>query len=272
MTTGLQAGIFVGYDCRVLRRQSFTFNAKSLRAAQLLALGELSGVQIAKEIGCGYSTLWKWKNNAAFAFRVEQFRKQISEDIQSTSIARSEFRLGALQDRWSKLQQIVRERGASEQMKDVPGGTSGYLVHQVRSLGEGASADEYYFDAALAREMREIEKQAAQEAGQWVTRVDGRIEKNVTVKAEIDVKSSTRAIDLSKLNEEELLLLRKIREKATPNILARRIGGENSTVFTGVDTPEESAEDREVVAHELEDADDFGSVHDGPDDRRVVDD
>jgi hypothetical protein len=62
-----------------------------------------------------------------------------------------------------------------------PGGDTGLVVRQVKMIGSGAAAqlvEEYPVDVALLRaeldvmrELREHEKQAAQELGQWVDKV-----------------------------------------------------------------------------------------------------
>ncbi len=53
---------------------------------------------------------------------------------------------------------------------DAAGGASGLIVHQVKMIGRGEEAQivhEYVIDAGMLREMREHEKQAAMELGQW---------------------------------------------------------------------------------------------------------
>jgi hypothetical protein len=79
-------------------------------------------------------------------------------------------RVCALEDRWLRLQQVIVERAASAEMQRVPGGRTGLLTHAVKGIGAGENfqvVDAYDVDASLLREMREIEKQAAQEVGQW---------------------------------------------------------------------------------------------------------
>lgn len=56
-------------------------------------------------------------------------------------------------------------------MKDVPGGNTGLLVRTTKGIGSGDTfqiVDEYAVDTGLLRELREHEKQAAQELGQWI--------------------------------------------------------------------------------------------------------
>jgi hypothetical protein len=79
-------------------------------------------------------------------------------------------RLEALDRRHRKMSAVIEERAADPKMQDVPGGDTGLLVHRVKSIGKGKHSrtiDLYHVDAALLKEMREIEKQAAIETGQW---------------------------------------------------------------------------------------------------------
>lgn len=73
-------------------------------------------------------------------------------------------RIGALQDRWDRLQVVMTERAAD--MAGAPGGRSGLLVRQSRQLGEQI-IEEYKLDTGLLGEFRAHEKQVAQELGQW---------------------------------------------------------------------------------------------------------
>jgi hypothetical protein len=60
-------------------------------------------------------------------------------------------------------------------MKGVPGGTTGLLVRTYKTLGSGESqrvVEEFTVDVALLKELREHEKQAAQELGHWIAKSD----------------------------------------------------------------------------------------------------
>lgn len=56
----------------------------------------------------------------------------------------------------------------------MAGGKTGLIVHNVKGVGKGDDfqlIDLYEVDTGLLREMREHEKQAAQELGDWTERV-----------------------------------------------------------------------------------------------------
>ena len=72
------------------------------------------------------------------------------------------------------MKAVIEARAEATEMQDAAGGDTGLLAHTMKSIGAGPNAekvDEYTFDAALLRELREHEKQAAQELGQWVDKL-----------------------------------------------------------------------------------------------------
>ena len=59
-------------------------------------------------------------------------------------------------------------------VQDVAGGRTGLIVHNVKGVGKGDDfklIDVYEVDTSLLKEMREHEKQAAIEVGQWQEKV-----------------------------------------------------------------------------------------------------
>lgn len=65
---------------------------------------------------------------------------------------------------------LSRRKGAGAQ---VPGAATGLLARQVKIAGSGPNPqviEEYVVDVSLLRELRETQKQAAQELGHWAQR------------------------------------------------------------------------------------------------------
>ena len=150
--------------------QTWTWTKTRERAAQLVADGQQNDTQIAAALQIGGRTLDYWKVRPEFHARVEAHLAAFREKIRAEGIANRQNRVDALNDRWGKLHQIAQERGADPAMATIPGGTTGYLVHQVKQLGGGPSAqiiDEYVLDTGLLSELRANEQQAAKELGQW---------------------------------------------------------------------------------------------------------
>lgn len=90
--------------------------------------------------------------------------------IVARGIADKQNRVDALNDRWERMKQVIAERAESREYADAAGGETGLLVKTYKQVGSGENAqlvEEYAVDTGLLREMREHEKQAAQELGQW---------------------------------------------------------------------------------------------------------
>lgn len=140
-------------------------------AAKLVAEGRLRNAEICAQAGISTSTLANWKNKAEFAARVDEIVEAFRAAVRRRGIAVLERRVDALNDRWLRMQQVIEERAAAKDMAGVPGGTTGLIVKQAKAVasdGGPQSIDDYVVDTALLKELREHEKQAAQELGQWV--------------------------------------------------------------------------------------------------------
>lgn len=151
----------------------FTWNDERRLAAQLLADGNLTDVEIAEIAGVDRTTLWRWKQEPEFIEVIEGHLEVFKQEVRRRGIASRDRRIKALNDRWSRLQRVVEERADDPAHENVPGWKTGLLVHNVKSVGGGESAtvvDLYEVDTGLLRELREHEKQAAQELGQWTER------------------------------------------------------------------------------------------------------
>jgi len=153
----------------------FDWTPKRQLAAQLLAEDDLADTEIAKKAGIAVATLYIWKLRPEFAAKIAEIRATLGDMSLRYLIAQRRRRVRALDERWHKMQAVLDERGDDPLMRDVPGGKSGLLVVQYKALhledDEIEVVAEYKFDAALVRELREHEKQAAQELGQWVEKV-----------------------------------------------------------------------------------------------------
>jgi hypothetical protein len=140
------------------------------RAAQLCADGRLTDTRIAAQVGISTRTLERWRTQPQFQEQVAAFIQAAEAKARECAIARKMARVAALQERWQALQQIRQERGQALADQGIPGGSTGDLVRSVKQIGSGPTAQvvtEYELDAALLRELRAHEEQAAKELGQW---------------------------------------------------------------------------------------------------------
>ncbi len=153
----------------------FRWTKQSHQAAQLLAENFQTDEEIAAELGMTRQTLSRWHKHPEFAARVQEIVKQIGERMLRYAIAKKERRVKALDDRWQRMQQVIAER--AEEMKDeVAGGGTGLLCRTIKSIGSGPAAhevEEFAVDTGLLKELREHEKQAAQELSQIAGQLDG---------------------------------------------------------------------------------------------------
>lgn len=165
----------------------FTWTEDQIEAAQLIADGNLTIVEIAEKFGVTRQTIYNWKQIPEFASRIEEHLEEFRQEIRRRGLASREKRIAALNDRWKRLQRLIEARADDPQMAEIPGGSTGLLVKTVktRQVGELISETtvEAELDSVLLKELREHEKQAAQELGQWTEKH----EVEQTVKAYVSV-------------------------------------------------------------------------------------
>jgi predicted DNA-binding protein (UPF0251 family) len=177
---------------------NFSWNSKRIEAAALVAVDALSDEDIADKVGVARSTLNRWKEHSEFKARVSQIITEAREKLEGKGVVEKQNRLAALNDRWGRMRRVIEQR--AENLKDIPGGgNTGLLVRQVKGIGKGEDfqvVEEYAVDTGLLREMREHERQAAQELGEWtdkheLTGKDGEdLFKHITVEI-VDARQSS---------------------------------------------------------------------------------
>lgn len=147
----------------------------------LLAEDRLPDHVIARLCGVTRQAMDKWKLHPEFRARVEQNKEALREVVRKQGIALIENRVAALNDRWKRLNQVLEERALAAEMDGVPGGATGTQVRNIKEvkvkwakdIGGGVTREqtvEIATDTATLAELRAIEKQAAQELGQWAER------------------------------------------------------------------------------------------------------
>ncbi len=171
-----------------MTENQWVWNARRETAALLVAQDELTDAQIAKEVGVSRKTLAEWKLRSEFRARVDQLVADIREGLRRRGIVEKQNRVDALNDRWQRLQQLIEERAEDPLLAHVPGGKTGLIVAKpilakvyqevvgekgeegdevLVSLKKTVIVYEYAVDAAVLKEMRATEEQAAKELGQW---------------------------------------------------------------------------------------------------------
>jgi putative insertion element HTH domain-containing protein len=147
----------------------FRLSARRVKAAQLVAEDALTDEQIAAKVGITDRQLRRWKRQPAFSELVTEIAERLAAEIRGKGLVELSNRVDALNSRWARMQAVIEERAADPTMT-APGSSTGLLTRTQKQIGSGDSAvtvEEYQVDTGLLKELREHEKQAAQELGQW---------------------------------------------------------------------------------------------------------
>jgi transposase-like protein len=192
----------------------FLWSQKREQAARSVAQGEGTSAEIAARLGIAPETLERWQQHSEFQARVRCHL----EAALTQGIAERLNRVRALDDRWLRMRRIIAERAVSAEMQGVPGGTSGLLTHTVKGVGGGENfqmVNEYAVDTGLLRELREVEKQAAQEMGQWTEKHEHTAAENgpISLDATLDELRKLPPDELIRLHRESLGALADVGEE-----------------------------------------------------------
>jgi transcriptional regulator with XRE-family HTH domain len=149
----------------------FAWSNRSVVAAQLLAEGNLRQDEVAERVNVHRNTLLRWLKSSEFTNRIDSIVDEHRKAVRRRGLAILERRVDALNDRWLALHRVIQERAKDPSLADIPGGQTGLVVRTVRAIGKGENFERielYEVDTGLLNEIRQHEKQAAQELGQWV--------------------------------------------------------------------------------------------------------
>lgn len=174
---------------------AFRWNAKSERAAVLVALDEQTDQQIAQECGIGKATLARWKQHPEFAKRVGENVEATRQAVLTTGIADRVNRIRRINRDWQRLQRVIDSRAALayahtvarqqvaadddpaladaplEMFEEAGGMLTGAVVRKETPTKFGI-AIEFTVDTGTLAELRAMEMQAAKELGQWTEKAD----------------------------------------------------------------------------------------------------
>jgi hypothetical protein len=183
-----------------LNETEFTWTGPRRRAVELVAQDLLSDVEIAQELGIGKATLERWKKAPAFVEAVVEATEAAAEALRLEGIANKQNRIDGMVQRAFALQKIIKERGEDPHLSSFPGGSTGYVgadLKLIKVIDETATDDEgnrrtetgykefwvHFFDKTIWDAALSIEKQIAQETGQWEEKID----QSVTLQREITI-------------------------------------------------------------------------------------
>jgi hypothetical protein len=141
--------------------KAFSITSKHLRAARLFADG-LSQANVAESLGLKACTVRSWFDQPLFKAEIDRFVDGDRAAIQAKGIADKQNRLDEYNRRWLLMKALMKARAEWDVLTNVPGGSTGLICREWRGLNEL-----FTVDTGLLKEMREIEKQAAIEVGDW---------------------------------------------------------------------------------------------------------
>lgn len=142
-----------------------------LAAAALVAADELTNEQIAAEVGIGRTTLDRWKHDDDFVAEVRKLIAEYDKQMLHLGMAQRRRRVEALNDRHRRMARVIEARSKDPGTAKAAGGDTGLIVRDIKSAG-GKAVLIYSVDTPLLKEMRETEKQIAQEVGQWTEKLE----------------------------------------------------------------------------------------------------
>lgn len=138
----------------------------------LVAEDRLSDEQIAERLRMSRAGFAKWKKQPEFLARVTELREKLRQAVVDRGITERQNRVEALNERWRLMRQVIEAR--AEAGGEAAGAKTGLLTKTIKVVGTGKDqyeVEEWAVDTGLLRELREHEKQAAQELGQWAEKV-----------------------------------------------------------------------------------------------------
>ncbi len=163
------------------------------KAAQRIADGRWTDERIATEAGVSRMTLFTWQKDADFAARVDLHTQTLYERIVKKGAADKQKRIAGMVERLHLYWDLIEARAADgrETLKaagvpdeaaralrslfgrgDLPPGVElGLLTKTYKQIGK-VLHEEWAVDTGLLAEMRALEKQIAQELGEWTDRAD----------------------------------------------------------------------------------------------------
>lgn len=157
-------------------------------AAALVAADRLTNEQIGAAVGVARKTIERWKAEPAFAARVQEITEAARAEAMRQGIAVKAERIRDYQELRARAWRLIEARAAAgQQAVDAaatdddaarvlrsmfgrgalpPGIETGLMVKTIKVVGK-VTEEEWAVDTGLLSEIRNLDKQAAQELGEW---------------------------------------------------------------------------------------------------------
>jgi hypothetical protein len=155
----------------LIRIRNFKWTKQNVKAAHLVAANELTHKKIAAEVGVSPRALANWLEVPTYRSFISRLIESTRKQLAQRYVAQQDQRISSYISDFERTDALIKARAADPEMCAAPGGNTGLLTRDVKSIGSGENAeivDVYEFDAALMRERRELRKAVAEELGQIV--------------------------------------------------------------------------------------------------------
>lgn len=150
--------------------------AKKEKAAYLLGTTSDSVDEIAIYAGTTKMSIMDWLGDPEFTLRVTHFQNAHLAEMKRLPYARKADRIKAYSDDLQRLDTVIAARQRSftaigeTESNTTTGGVSGLVIHKIKAVGTGdmqTIVDEYEIDNALLQMRLAVNKQMAQELGDY---------------------------------------------------------------------------------------------------------
>ncbi len=171
---------------------------KTSLAVSLIVEG-LPYKEVAQRCGISLPCLSKWRTKPEFQALLHEAKKRIEAELFTVGIANPVARQKARNQRWIGAQQVIEIRKSDPRYQKEPGGETGLLRMDVRTIN-GKPVGIYKVDKPLLSEMRAMEDSAARDVPPPAAIPD-------------TFGQDAAEADYSLLSDEELETLRRIAHK-----------------------------------------------------------
>jgi hypothetical protein len=144
-------------------------------AAQLIVEGKLTRREIGEVVGVSARHLQNWAKKPDFQEMIENARLVYSKRFLTEGLAQRGRRLLVLNQVHEKVLDAVTERANSDDMQNVPGGTTGMVAKQIKGIGKGddfAVIETYSIDTPVVKSILEIHNAVREELGENKQRLE----------------------------------------------------------------------------------------------------
>lgn len=163
---------------RGLQIHPWVWTVERERAAQLVADGQVTVAEIARQCGVNRDAIQAWKRCPEFGERVQEHLDRVRAKLARRGEAIKTNRIYAKLRRLHELNGLINDRGSMESHQKAPGSNAwrkGIQAKKVKMLGSGDVAtivEEYEIDTAILAEIRAIEDSIADELGERKKKAD----------------------------------------------------------------------------------------------------